>query len=285
TTDLAALEGMLAAPERPVAGVIAAQPDFVGLLEPMPEIGRLAHAAGALFVAVVEPVSLAVLAPPGAYGADIAAGEGQPLGIAPQYGGPYLGILASTDALVRQIPGRLVGMTTDLDGRRAFVMTMRAREQDIRRDKAASNICTNQALLALAASVYLATIGPHGLRDVAALGAVRAAELEAALAAVGAPRIHPGPYLNELAVRVTHASVVHRRLLDRGVLAGLVLADAEPDDPSLADGLLVCATAVTTADEIDRFAKSLAEVLGGRPPAAVEAGAGSARDAMAGAAR
>ena len=109
TTDLAALERMLADPDRPVAGVIAAQPNFLGLLEPMPEIGRLAHAAGALFVAVVEPVSLAVLAPPGAYGADIAAGEGQPLGIAPQYGGPYLGILASTDALVRQIPGRLVG--------------------------------------------------------------------------------------------------------------------------------------------------------------------------------
>ncbi|HEY8818822.1 MAG TPA: aminomethyl-transferring glycine dehydrogenase subunit GcvPA, partial [Candidatus Limnocylindrales bacterium] len=155
TTDLAALERMLAEPGRPVAGVIAAQPDFLGLLEPMPEIGRLAHAAGALFVAVIEPVSLAVLAPPGAYGADIAAGEGQPLGIAPQYGGPYLGILASTDALVRQIPGRLVGMTSDLDGRRAFVMTLRAREQDIRRDKAASNICTNQALLALAASIYL----------------------------------------------------------------------------------------------------------------------------------
>ena len=184
TTDLAALERMLADTERPVAGVIAAQPDFLGLLEPMPRIAELAHAAGALFVAVVEPVSLAVLAPPGAYGADIAAGEGQPLGIAPQYGGPYLGILASTDALIRQIPGRLVGMTTDLDGQRAFVMTMRAREQDIRRDKAASNICTNQALLALAASIYLATIGPHGLRDVAALGASRAAELESALAAV-----------------------------------------------------------------------------------------------------
>ena len=169
---------------------------------------------GALFVAVIEPVSLAVLAPPGAYGADIAAGEGQPLGIAPQYGGPYLGILASTDALVRQIPGRLVGMTTDLDGKRAFVMTMRAREQDIRRDKAASNICTNQALLALAASIYLATIGPHGLRDVAALGASRAAELEAALAAVGAERIHPGPYLNEFVVRVPDARTVHRRLLE-----------------------------------------------------------------------
>src|SRR4029079_13045630 len=131
-------------------------------------VGRVLSAAAPCFVAAIDPVSLAVLAPPGSYGADIAAGEGQPLGIAPQYGGSSLGLLAWTDALVRQIPGRLVGMTTDLDGKRAYVMTLRAREQDIRRDKAASNICTNQALVALAASIYLATIGPHGLRDVAA---------------------------------------------------------------------------------------------------------------------
>ena len=264
TTDLAALAGLLADETHPVAGVIAAQPNFLGLLEPMAEIGAAVHEAGALFVSVIEPVSLAVLEPPGAYGADIAAGEGQPLGIPPQYGGPYLGILASTDALVRQIPGRLVGMTTDLDGQRAFVMTMRAREQDIRRDRAASNICTNQALLALAASIYLAAIGPHGLRDVAATGAARATELEAALAAAGAPRLHPGPYLNEFAVRVPDARAVHRRLLDRGILAGLALADAEPDDPALADALLVCATEVTTHDEIARFAAALEYELTGR---------------------
>ncbi|HYH93795.1 MAG TPA: aminomethyl-transferring glycine dehydrogenase subunit GcvPA [Candidatus Saccharimonadales bacterium] len=268
TTDLEALDRLLTDTDRPVAGVVAAHPNFLGLLEPMPRIGELAHAAGALFVSVIEPVSLAVLAPPGAYGADIAAGEGQPLGIAPQYGGPYLGILASTDALVRQIPGRLVGMTTDLDGQRAFVMTLRAREQDIRRDKAASNICTNQALLALAASIYLATIGPHGLRDVAALGASQAAALEAALADVGVPRLHAGPYLNEFAVRVSDARAVHRQLLDHGILAGLALADAEPDDPTLADGLLVCATEVTTTEEIGRFAAAMAAVLAGRPPVA-----------------
>jgi glycine dehydrogenase subunit 1 len=275
TTDLAALERLLADSDHPVAGVVAGQPNFFGLIEPMAEIGRLAHAAGALFVAVVEPVSLAVLAPPGAYGADIAAGEGQPLGIAPQYGGPYLGLLASTDALVRQIPGRLVGMTTDLDGKRCFVMTMRAREQDIRRDKAASNICTNQALLALAASIYVSTLGPHGLRDVATLGAARAAELEAALAAVGVGRLHPGPYLNEFAIRVPRARNVHRRLLDRGVLAGLALADVEPDDPALEDALLVCATEVTTTAEIERFAVALDDILSGRPPIGSEAGAGS----------
>ena len=272
TTDLEALARMLADADRPVAGVVVAQPNILGLLEDMPEVGRLAHAAGALFVSVIEPVSLAVLAPPGEYGADIAAGEGQPLGIPLNYGGPYLGIVACTDALVRQIPGRLVGMTTDVDGKRAFVMTLRAREQDIRREKAASNICTNQALLALAASVYLATIGPHGLRDVAALGAARATELEAALASAGAPRIHPGPYLNELVVRVPDARAVHARLLDRGILAGIPTADLLPDEPALADGLLVCATELTTPDEIDRFAEALRLELAPLEAAAVVAG-------------
>ncbi|HEX8938957.1 MAG TPA: aminomethyl-transferring glycine dehydrogenase subunit GcvPA [Candidatus Limnocylindrales bacterium] len=275
TTDLAVLERLLADPERPVAGVVAAQPNVLGLLEPMAELGRLAHAAGALFVAVVEPVSLAVLAPPGAYGADIAAGEGQPLGIAPQYGGPYLGLLACTDALVRQIPGRLVGLTMDEAGRRAFVMTLRAREQDIRRERAASNICTNQALCALAASVYLASLGPHGLRDVAALCAARAGDLEAALAAAGAPRLQPGPYFDEFAIRVPDAPAVHRRLLARGVLAGIPLAELEPDDPRLADGLLVCATEVTTHEEIELFAWAIRDELEAArtspaPPAAAE---------------
>jgi glycine dehydrogenase subunit 1 len=262
TTDLAELERRLADADQPVAGVLLAQPNFYGLLEPMSDAANLTHAAGALFVAVVEPVSLAVLAPPGAYGADIAAGEGQALGIPPQYGGPYLGILACTEALVRQIPGRLVGLTTDVDGKRAYVMTLQAREQHIRREKAASNICTNQTLLALAASVWLAALGPHGLRDVAAMGAARAAELEAALASVGVARVHAGAYLNEFAVRVPNAPAVHRELLGRGVLAGLVLADAVPDQASFADALLVCATEVTTGDDIATFARELGAVLG-----------------------
>jgi glycine dehydrogenase subunit 1 len=260
-TDLDELRRMLGEADRPVAGVILAQPSFYGLLEPMAEAAALAHDADALFVAVVEPVSLAVLAPPGAYGADIAAGEGQSLGIPPQYGGPYLGILACTESLVRQIPGRLVGMTTDVDGKRAYVMTLQAREQHIRREKAASNICTNQTLLALAASLWLAALGPHGLRDVAAMGAARAAELEAALAGIGVSRVHTGAYLNEFAIRVPNAAAVHRELLSRGVLAGLVVADAVPDEPSLGDALLVCATEITTSDEIAAFARELAGVL------------------------
>jgi glycine dehydrogenase subunit 1 len=262
TTDLAALEQALADPARPVAGVMLGQPNAFGVLEQMAEAARLAHAGGALFVAVVEPVSLAVLAPPAEYGADIAVGEGQPLGIALQYGGPYLGLLAARADLVRQVPGRLVGRTVDLDGRTAYVMTLRAREQDIRRDKAASNICTNQALCALAATVYVATLGPHGLRDVAALGASQARKLEAALASAGAPRLHSAPYLNEFAIHVADAPAVHRRLLERGVLAGLPLAGWYPDDPILRDALLVCATEVTSDADIERFATAIAAEVG-----------------------
>ena len=162
---------------------------------------------------------------------------------------------------MRQVPGRLVGLARDLEGRRAYVMTLRAREQDIRRERAASNICTNQALCALAATVYLATLGPHGLRDVAAGGAARARELEVTLAAAGAPRLHPGPYLNEFAVRVPDAPDAHARLLEDGILAGVPLATLEPGRADVAGALLVCATEVTTGDEIARFGAALRSLL------------------------
>jgi len=189
-------------------------------------------------------------------------------------------------------------MTTDVDGKRAFVMTLRAREQDIRREKAASNICTNQALCALRCDDLRRGHGPHGLRDVAALGAARAAELEAALAAAGAPRLTRVPTSTSFAVRVPNAAAVHARLLGRGILAGLPLARAIPDDPALADALLVCATEVTTADEIAAFAAALGEELAEAPddrrrrppratifersrPAARRQGAAPPKDALA----
>ena len=144
-----------------------------------------------------------------------------------------------------------MGKTTDIEGRRAFVMTLRAREQDIRRDKAASNICTNQALCALAATTYLATLGPHGLGDVAASGAAAARRPGGGPGRdAGYERVHRAPYLNEFAVRVPDAPAVHARLLEEGVLAGLPLARWYPDDPTLAEALLLCATELTTDDDI-----------------------------------
>ena len=258
STDLEAMERMLA--DGNVAGVAVAQPNFFGALEDMATAAELAHAAGALFIAAVEPTSLAVLSSPAEYGADIAAGEGQPLGIPLQYGGPYLGILAATEKLMRQIPGRLIGRTKDVDGKRAYVMTIRAREQDIRREKAASNICTNQSLCALAATVYLSAIGPTGLHNVATSGAEKARELERALAEVGAPRTHSAPYLNEFAIRVPEAQRVHETLIERGVLAGVPLANFY-EEPELAESLLICATEVTTSEEIAGFASALKEML------------------------
>ena len=238
-------------------------PNFFGLLEPMPEIGRLAHAAGALFVAVVEPVCLAVLAPPGAYGADIAAGEGQPLGIAPQYGGPYLGILASTDALVRQIPGRLVGMTTDLDGQaRVRHDDAGARAGHPARQGGEQHL--HQPGAPRAGRVDL----PRHARP------ARAARRRGARARRGRPssrRRSPRSASSGCTPgRTSTSSPSGSRTRGpstagcsrRGILAGLVLADAEPDDPSLADGLLVCATEVTTSDEIVAFAGALSAVLG-----------------------
>ena len=160
-----------------VACVVAAQPNFYGQLEPMRELADAAHAGGAQLVAVVEPTSLAILEEPGSYGADIVAAEGQPLGIPASFGGPFVGLMAARMASVRQMPGRLVGATRDAEGRRGYVLTLQAREQHIRREKAASNICTNQALMALAATAYLCAVGPEGLREVAERSMLQARHL------------------------------------------------------------------------------------------------------------
>ena len=241
-----------------VACLVVAQPNFFGQLEPMAELADVAHAAGSQLVAFVEPTSLAILEAPGAYGADIVAAEGQPLGIPVSFGGPYVGLMAARMASVRQMPGRLVGTTRDAEGRKGYVLTLQAREQHIRREKAASNICTNQALMALAATAYLAAVGPTGLREVAELGVAQARHLVGALEAAGlAERRFSGTYFNEVALRVPNAARRHAALAERGVVAGLVLERAVPD---LRDTLLLAATEMTTDRDIERLVDGLGAI-------------------------
>ncbi|MEO5986978.1 MAG: aminomethyl-transferring glycine dehydrogenase subunit GcvPA [Candidatus Limnocylindria bacterium] len=240
-----------------VACLIAAQPNYFGQLEPMAELAVAAHAIGAQFVAVVEPTSLAVLEAPGEYGADIVTAEGQPLGVPMSFGGPYVGLMAARMASVRQMPGRLVGATRDGSGRKGYVLTLQAREQHIRREKAASNICTNQALMALAAAAYLTSVGPTGLREVAELAMHQARHLVGALESAGlAERRFGGVYLNEVAMRLPDAARRHEELLDRGILAGRPLGR---DDARLADSLMLATTELTTDDDIERLVAGLAE--------------------------
>src|SRR5688572_29988022 len=239
-----------------VACLIVAQPSFYGQVEPMAELADTAHAAGAQFVAVVEPTSLAILEAPGSYGADIVAAEGQPLGIPASFGGPYVGLMAARMASVRQMPGRLVGATRDGDGRRGYVLTLQAREQHIRREKAASNICTNQALMALAATAYLTAVGPAGLREVAELSMTQVRHLAAALEDSGlAERRFEGPYFSEVTLRVPDAARRHAALAEQGIVAGYL---AERDEPELGDTLLLAATELTTDHEIRRLVDALA---------------------------
>jgi len=238
------------------ACLVAAQPNFHGQIEPMRDLAEVAHAAGAQLVAVVEPTSLSILEAPGAYGADIVAAEGQPLGIPASFGGPFVGLMAARMGSVRQMPGRLVGATRDVEGRRGYVLTLQAREQHIRREKAASNICTNQALMALAATTYLAAVGPSGLREVAELSITQARHLVTALESAGlARRRFGGSYFAEVTVTVPDAARRHAALVEQGIVAGHL---AERDEPDLRDTLLLATTELTTDDDIDRLVEALA---------------------------
>jgi glycine cleavage system P protein (glycine dehydrogenase) subunit 1 len=210
-------------PTAKTAAVIFQQPDFLGLLVDAQELTETAHRAGALAIACVDPISLAIVAPPGEYGADIAVGEGQQLGLSPSYGGPHVGFIACRKELVRRLPGRLVGSSHDARGRRGFVLTLAAREQHIRREKATSNICTNHSLCALAASVYMTYMGPDGLRQVAEVSFKRAHALAGRLAALpGWELAFPDrPFVNEFPMRVPKGPAVLRKLGRKGILGGL----------------------------------------------------------------
>jgi len=242
------------------AAVILQSPNFFGCLEELADAAEVAHAAGALFVAVVDPVSLGLLAPPGAAGADIVLGEGQGLGIPLSYGGPNLGLFATRKELVRRMPGRLAGATVDLDGERGFVLTLQTREQHIRREKATSNICTNVALCALMATIYLALLGKHGLRKVGELSLAKAHYAAEALTRVPGVSLRFGaPFFKEFVLQLPIAPErVVRRLLREKILAGVPL---KPYDRSLGDCLLVAVTEKRTREEIDAYADALARAV------------------------
>jgi glycine dehydrogenase subunit 1 len=210
-------------PNAKTAAVIFQQPDFLGLLVDARSLTDGAHAVGALAIACVDPISLAIVAPPGEYGADIAVGEGQQLGLSPSYGGPHVGFMACRRQLVRRLPGRLVGSAHDAQGRRGFTLALSAREQHIRREKATSNICTNHSLCALAASVYMTYMGPAGLRQVAEVSFKRAHALAERLDAMpGWERAFPErPFVSEFPMRVPKPAAVMRKLARKGILGGL----------------------------------------------------------------
>jgi glycine dehydrogenase subunit 1 len=242
-----------------VAGVIAQSPNVWGAIEPMGDLTCAAHDAGALFIAVTNPLSLALLAPPGEYGADIAVGCAQPFGIPLAYGGPYLGMIAVRAGLERRLPGRIAGATVDNQGRRGYVLTLQAREQHIRREKATSNICTNHALMALAATVHLALLGKEGIRETANHCLQKAHYAARRIAEIpGYELAFDLPFFNEFTVRTpVPAAEVNRFLLDRGIVGGLDLAPWIPGEETL---LLLAFTETNTRAEIDDLVTTLAEL-------------------------
>jgi len=210
-------------PNDKTAAVVFQQPDFLGLLVDARGLTDRAHAAGALAIACVDPISLAILAPPGEYGADIAVGEGQQLGLAPSFGGPHVGFIACKKEFVRRLPGRLIGSSHDAQGRRGFVLTLTAREQHIRREKATSNICTNHSLCALAASVYLTYMGEDGLRQVAETSFKRAHSLAERLSQIPgwSMALPERQFLNEFPMIVPKPRPLLRKLAKKGILGGI----------------------------------------------------------------
>ena len=228
-----------------VSGVFVQSPNFYGIVEDIEAASNAAHEVDALAVAVCDPISLAVLESPGALGADVAVGEAQPLGMPLLFGGPYAGYMATHEKFVRQLPGRIAGETVDQDGRLAYVLTLRGREQDIRRAKANSNICTNQALTALAATVYAALMGPEGMREVAELSASKAHYLADRLQASGFRLRYPdAPFLWEFAVEMPDVARANEALLEAGIVGGLDLGDG---------AMLVAVTEKRTRQELDAF--------------------------------
>jgi glycine dehydrogenase subunit 1 len=242
------------APTEEHACLAVAQPDFFGRMSPDAAAwGEAAHAAGALYVVAAEPVSLGLYRPPSEYGADIVVAEGQSLGVPLSFGGPYVGLFACREKYVRQMPGRIVGATKDADGRTGYVLTLQAREQHIRRERATSNICTSQQLVALATTVYLAALGPAGLRRVAELCYDKAHYAADRIDELDGYRVErEEPFFHEFAVRTPRpVAEINRSLIERGIVGGYDVSDL------LHDRMLVCVTEMNPRAEIDAFVEAL----------------------------
>ncbi len=254
----ASLDDVLGQIDDGTAAVIVQTPDFLGQLHDLKPIADKIHAAGGLLIASVDPIALGLFQAPGAAGADIVVGEGQPLGIPLSYGGPYLGIFACKEQYVRRMPGRVAGATTDLDGQVGYVLTLQTREQHIRREKATSNICTNQGLMMLASTVYTCLMGKTGLRTVAELCYHRAHYAAAEIAKLpGFELLTPAPFFKEFAVRTPKPVAELNQLLDtRGIVGGY---DLKQDYPHLGNAMLIAVTELNSKADIDAFVAALAE--------------------------
>lgn len=252
-------EALLPYIDNNTALVVVQYPDFFGRVYDYTKLAEAVHAAGALLSVAVNPLALAIFAPPGQFGADIVTGEGQPLGIPLSYGGPYLGIFATKQEYVRKMAGRLVGETVDNRGQRAYVLTLTAREQHIRREKATSNICTNQGLMALASTVYMSLLGKEGLREVAELNYHKAHYAAQQIAALPGYRLwSDAPFFNEFAVHCPKpVSEINAHLLDHDVLGGY---DLGQDYPGMENVMLLAVTEMNSREDIDLLVDVLSEV-------------------------
>jgi glycine dehydrogenase subunit 1 len=252
-------EGLLPFIDESTALVVVQYPDFFGRVYDYTALAEAVHRAGALFSVAINPIALGLLTPPGEFGADIVTGEGQPLGIPLSLGGPYLGLFATRKEYVRKMAGRLVGETVDKNGRRAYVLTLTAREQHIRREKATSNICTNQGLMALASSVYMSLLGKHGLRQVAELCYHKAHYAASQIAKIkGYSLWNQTPFFHEFVVHCPKpVKEINQHLLEHGILGGY---DLGIDYPELANYMLIAVTEMNSRDDIDLLVEVLAEV-------------------------
>ncbi|WP_188206144.1 aminomethyl-transferring glycine dehydrogenase subunit GcvPA [Alkalibacillus aidingensis] len=257
-TDLNQLRNEL---DDETASVVIQYPNFFGQVEPLKEVeSLLADQKKTMMIVSSNPLALGYLTPPGEFGADIVVGDTQVFGIPAQFGGPHCGYFATTKKLMRKVPGRLVGQTVDEEGRRGFVLTLQAREQHIRRDKATSNICSNQALNALASSVAMTALGKQGIREMAVLNMKKARYAKKAFEAAGFEVLTNGPFFNEFIVKVDQpVSNINEKLLQRGFIGGYDLGRI---DQNLTNHMLVAVTEVRSKDEIDQFIKEVGEING-----------------------